>query len=501
MGTTEQSFQPRSDAFPDMTGQAAYPTPNWVRRLSADANALSSTTKALFPSGTGTSLVTLRPTLSVTATQSPATEANKKLCGWVMNPRGSLGLDSVATAKRFIPAGQWRFKCRLTATVTQPTTQTTVYIDVYKRHTDGTFTHLFNCSGLVAVATAGSQIDLIAVPGQITFEEDETLHVAVTIQAPTVAVTGQEITFQHNSDVIALGTLQSLWIFPAPGVRTLFPRAGGDSAPTTEALARLAAFPRALPESAPAGEQLVTTTTLTRALTDAASSADALARLARFPRALADAAPAVASLARIFAAPRALADLAPASDALARAMTAARALVESAPSSDTMGRSSVLFRRLVGDEAPAVDAVSRALAAARGLADAAPAAEEVDRGAILFRRLTVDGAPAADVLARQLNNVRTVRDNIGPEALDPIEHPTRALAGIVRDATGAPVAGAVVKLFRQSDDRAVRTTTSGGDGSYSFPRDLFDTETYYVLSYLDGVPQTQGVSERGLVPS
>ena len=500
MGTTQQSFQPRSDAFPDMTGQAAYPTPNWIRRLSADSNGLTSTTKALFPAGTGTSLVTLRPTLSVTSSQSPATDANKKLCGWVMNPRGSLGFDSVATAKRFIPAGQWRFKCRLTATVTQPTTQTTVYIDAYKRHPDGTFTHLFNCSGLVAVSTTGSQIDLIAFPSQVTLEEDETLHFSVTIQAPTVAVTGQEITFQHNDDVVALGVLQSLWIFPAPGVRTLFPRSNAETAPASDALVSQASRNRALVDTALASETLTRALTASRAISDSSPAADILSRIARFPRVFTESAPASDVVTRQSIRPRALSDSALASDSLVRTLVLGRALADSAPATDLITRA-VTAVRGISDMALATDVLNRFITVLRSTGDNAPAADSVERGTIQFRRITADTALASDVLGRQLNNVRYLQDNIGPDAIDLVNTPGPEIAGVVRNATGVPVEGAVVKLFRQSDDRAVRETVSAADGSYSFVRDVFDTESYYVVSYLEGVPQTQGISERGQVPA
>ena len=502
MGTTARGFQPRTDAEEDMTGQVAYPATNYMKRLSADGNALSSNTRASFPSGSGTTFVTLRPNLTVNATQSPATDANKKISGWVMNPRGSLGFDSLAAAQRFIPAGQWQFRTRWTSAVSQVNPDTTVYIDCYKRHVDGTFTHLFQALDTVAIGgQTGAQLDITSTQPQITLAEDETLHFSVTVRAPTVAITGQEIIMQVNNDTVALGTLQSIWNFPAPGVRTLFPRSESESAPyISDTLSRIVVFPRSTPDTALATDSLVRALIAARETGDTASSVDSLTRFASFPRATSDAASASDVLTRLMVSPRAVTDSAPASDVLQRIINAARALTESAPASDTLSRA-VTTTRGTSDTVLASDVVTRQVITVRALSDSAPADDELDRGTIQFRRLTADLTGGSDVVSRVLTNVRVTRDNIGPDAVDIVTQPTREIAGVVRNATGVPVEGAVVKLFRQSDDRAVRETISSADGSYSFDRDLFDTETYYVVSYLAGVPQTQGITERDLVPS
>jgi len=80
------------------------------------------------------------------------------------------------------------------------------------------------------------------------------------------------------------------------------------------------------------------------------------------------------------------------------------------------------------------------------------------------------------------------------------DFPTKKIDGYVRDSTGAIVVGATVKLFRQSDDKMVQTTTSSAAGYYTFPRDVFDPNTYYILAYLTAEPQVHGVSDRGSVP-
>lgn len=82
----------------------------------------------------------------------------------------------------------------------------------------------------------------------------------------------------------------------------------------------------------------------------------------------------------------------------------------------------------------------------------------------------------------------------------PVTTPTKAVAGVVRDAGGTPYAGATVKLIRESDGFLCQTTTSAGDGTYSFARDAFDPHTYYVVAFEDTGTPTQGISARALVP-
>lgn len=76
----------------------------------------------------------------------------------------------------------------------------------------------------------------------------------------------------------------------------------------------------------------------------------------------------------------------------------------------------------------------------------------------------------------------------------------RVIAGVVRNADGDPVAGAVVELIRESDGYRVGTATSAADGTYSFARSAADTTTYYVAGHKPGVAELHGTSRRELVP-
>lgn len=73
------------------------------------------------------------------------------------------------------------------------------------------------------------------------------------------------------------------------------------------------------------------------------------------------------------------------------------------------------------------------------------------------------------------------------------------LAGYTRDAAGAALPGATVKVFNQASDTKANEQTSAADGRYSWVRDSTDTNTYYVVAYKADAPEIHGVSDRGLV--
>lgn len=157
------------------------------------------------------------------------------------------------------------------------------------------------------------------------------------------------------------------------------------------------------------------------------------------------------------------------------------------------------YTRATSDTAPVTsDATTRTVTFPRATSDTLATSDAVTR-TVRLARSTADSAPAADAATRQLIYVRRVYD--GAPADPPVLYPTKAIAGVVRDGTGTAVAGATVKLVRQSDDYVCQQQTSAADGSYSFPRDTFDTAAYYVLAYKGTAPQLHGVTDRGLTPA
>jgi hypothetical protein len=78
------------------------------------------------------------------------------------------------------------------------------------------------------------------------------------------------------------------------------------------------------------------------------------------------------------------------------------------------------------------------------------------------------------------------------------------VVGVVRDATGVPVAGARVMLYRSTDRALVAEGVSNPadvgatPGAYAFP--VPDaTTTYFVVAYFDGPPQTMGATPSNLL--
>ena len=67
-----------------------------------------------------------------------------------------------------------------------------------------------------------------------------------------------------------------------------------------------------------------------------------------------------------------------------------------------------------------------------------------------------------------------------------------AIRGVTRDATGAPLAGCVVHLFRTADDVKIGTTTSDAGGNYAFL--LAPGIPCYCVAYLAGTPDRCGTT-------
>ena len=192
-------------------------------------------------------------------------------------------------------------------------------------------------------------------------------------------------------------------------------------------------------------------------------------------------------------------DAAGSADSVVISSRLARATVDTASASDSLIRRAI-FPRAIGDTASAIDNAARKVTFPRATADTALAVDTVVRRTTQART-TADTAGAADAVTRVLIYVRNTADNIGPNATDfTVVNGTKTIAGVVRDSAGTPVAGAIVKLFRQGDDRVVQTASSAANGAFSFVRDAFDTNAYYVLSYTTGTPQTHGVTDRDLLP-
>jgi hypothetical protein len=72
------------------------------------------------------------------------------------------------------------------------------------------------------------------------------------------------------------------------------------------------------------------------------------------------------------------------------------------------------------------------------------------------------------------------------------------IAGVTRNASGAPLGGCWVKLYPSANDAEVQTTTSDASGNYQFvvPDNI---ARYYVDAYLPGSPDVAGTTVNTLI--
>lgn len=75
-------------------------------------------------------------------------------------------------------------------------------------------------------------------------------------------------------------------------------------------------------------------------------------------------------------------------------------------------------------------------------------------------------------------------------------HVRKKISGLVLDATGAPVSGAVVNLFNTATDLAVDVQTSGTDGSYEVSDP--NAVTCYAVADKAGGTETAGTTVQNL---
>ena len=74
------------------------------------------------------------------------------------------------------------------------------------------------------------------------------------------------------------------------------------------------------------------------------------------------------------------------------------------------------------------------------------------------------------------------------------------ITGQCLDGNGAPLAGAVVKGFRTSDNLYVGQTTSDSNGNYSFGSPYVGVN-HYLEAYLPGSPDIAGTTVNTLIPA
>lgn len=131
-----------------------------------------------------------------------------------------------------------------------------------------------------------------------------------------------------------------------------------------------------------------------------------------------------------------------------------------------------------------------------------PVQEEVSRRVTAVRRLAQGGVGLDATANKQVTYGRRALQFLQPGE-DPVIDPTREIRVVVRNSDGllhGP--GALVVLFRTDTNFPVQTGVSDGASEVVFPRNSFDSASYFVAAWdTDGTPlPTQAVSERGLIP-
>lgn len=154
-----------------------------------------------------------------------------------------------------------------------------------------------------------------------------------------------------------------------------------------------------------------------------------------------------------------------------------------------------VFRAAVS--APVATA-GRAITGVRTFATVTAPAAEFARRLTANRGLTTLAAASGQLRVGLPEEVLERFTAAGPADYSPNDA-VKSVAGVVRDRDGTPVAGATVRLVRQSDDFVAATVTSAADGTYVFPRGSGDPHSYYVVVHT--VDNRGGVTRRDRVPA
>jgi hypothetical protein len=98
------------------------------------------------------------------------------------------------------------------------------------------------------------------------------------------------------------------------------------------------------------------------------------------------------------------------------------------------------------------------------------------------------------------DGVSTNRDMTAPDLYEPYScdgegtQTKRFIKGITKDATGIPVANAIVQGFITATDAFIGEVQSGNDGSYTLGTETVAGVQHYLVAYKPGSPDTAGTT-------
>jgi hypothetical protein len=441
--------------------------------------------------GTGTGSRQVQPGVANTTAGSAGASATNK--GWRDESYSHTNQGTNPTRL----TGAWTFRYSLLGGTLNSTFQMTVV--VYAITAANVARELFrNTSGNIVVGATEVNFDHTFTPSNVDLVADEILQYEFFLNCSTNGntVAGTTVIFRA-------GAAAALLTAPAilgTTIIAVLPRSAVDSAPAVDGVpARLVGRFRGQTESQPTTAALARSLILLRGLLETFPTTGVVDRIYGSFRAITQSIPIGADLvARGLVLVRALTETIATSSTVALSFAGMRGIAETIPTTGALAR---FFSggRGASEVTTTAAALDRIYGAIRGAAGSAPAVDTRARALVLARAL-IETLPTAAAVVRQFTAQRGVNEyppGVTPDF--PLQFPTKSISGIVKDGSGTPVAGATVKLFRQGDDKWIATTVSAADGSYSFVRDLLDTQNrYWVAAYIGGVPQKQGLSDRDL---
>lgn len=319
-------------------------------------------------------------------------------------------------------------------------------------------------------------------PAETTAFTDSTIRVASVVRSATdthaglVDAAAKTVTYRRSpSELLAAATDTIVRVTQT--VR----RTAETFAPATDNTVRVTALARRLVETIAVIDTPSRTTAAVRVPAEMLTTTDLTIRAVSVTRRIAESVAAITDIAsRVTSLKRTLNEVLAMTDIVSRLAVFPRATVETVTLTDTASRVYLANRN-------ANDVIAVPL-------------DNASRGFITSRQPSQTLPVLIDTPSKLVTYGRTVRYQFQPGD-EPLVDVTKSIAGTVRTTDGQVyLGGATVVLFRTDTNIGVRVTTSStSDGSYSFPRNSYDTFQYYVAAFITTPAAQQAVSERNLV--
>jgi hypothetical protein len=405
-------------------------------------------------------------------------------------------------------AGDWTFRHRLGFSAAQRVRLTTI---VYAIRPDRTNLEIGRTvtAGIDFAASSAISYDVTFNRASLTLPAGTRLQVEAYVQTVS-ALDGAlapltQVDITQFTDVPSASTPGGL--IGIPPFSVIYSRTTSDTSPVVvDSTSRTTAVQRRPGDAAPTQVETVIrqTNAVRRAGDTAPAMTDSVITVRTFRRLPADVVSALTdATTRVVAATRSSTESTTVNDTATRTAAVGRISNDAVPATADSLATVRAFRRFPTDVVSAIsDVASRLFTARRIASDASPTQiDTATRFFIAARRATEVVAVPTDVAIKLVTYGRTVRYQFQPGD-DPLIDVTKAISGIVRTTDGSVyTGGATVVLYRADTNVGVQVQISAANGSYSFPRNSYDTNRYYVAAFITSPSPQQAVSERILIPS